>query len=166
MATTVLDTLNGLVTPQLVGAASTRLGESETAVSKGLGAAFPMILAALMQRLNDPNLLPQLMNLLTGRANHPEVLANPRNALPGEASEEITEVGGDLLSTAFGPQSREATSALGEYAGVKTTSASSLMTLGGALIAGLLSERVRRDHLSGAGLASLLSGQRSGIVGA
>jgi len=166
MATTVLDTLNGLVTPQLVGAASTRLGESETAVSKGLGAAFPMILAALMQRLNDPNLLPQLMNLLTGRANHPEVLANPRNALPGEASEEITEVGGDLLSTAFGPQSREATSALGEYAGVKTTSASSLMTLGGALIAGLLGERVRRDHLSGAGLASLLSGQRSGIVGA
>ena len=166
MATTVLDSLNGLVTPQLVGAASMRLGESENAVSKGLGAAFPMILAALMQRLNDPNLLPQLMSLLTGRADHPEVLANPRNALPGEASEEITEVGGDLLSTAFGPQSREATSALGEYAGVKTPSASSLMTLGGALIAGLLSERVRRDHLSGAGLASLLSGQRSGIVGA
>ena len=166
MATTVLDSLNGLVTPQLVGAASMRLGESENAVSKGLGAAFPMILAALMQRLNDPNLLSQLMNLLTGRADHPEVLANPRNALPGEASEEIAEVGGDLLSTAFGPQSREATSALGEYAGVKTPSASSLMTLGGALIAGLLSERVRRDHLSGAGLASLLSGQRSGIVGA
>ncbi len=34
MAATVLDTLNRLVTPQLVGAASTRLGESERAVSK------------------------------------------------------------------------------------------------------------------------------------
>ena len=166
MAATVLDSLNGLVTPQLLGVASSRLGESESAVSKGLGAAFPMILAALMQKLNDPNLLSQLMNLLTGRANHPsEVLSDPREALPGEAPG-MTEIGGDIVSTVFGPQSGAATSALGEYAGVKTSSASSLLTMGGTLIASLLGDRVNRDHLSGAGLASMLSGQRSGILGA
>jgi outer membrane protein OmpA-like peptidoglycan-associated protein len=162
----MIDSLNGLVTPQLLGVASSRLGESESAVSKGLGAAFPMILAALMQKLNDPNLLSQLMSLLTGRANHTtEVLANPREALPGEAPG-MTDVGGDLLSAVFGSQSGAVTSALGEYAGVKSSSASSLMTMGSTLVAGLLGDRVRRDHLSGAGLASLLSGQRSGILGA
>ena len=35
MATTLIDSLQGMVTPQLLATASSRLGEPESAVSKG-----------------------------------------------------------------------------------------------------------------------------------
>src|SRR5262249_16505032 len=54
--------------------------------------------------------------------------------------------------------------ALAGYAGVKNTSATSLMTVAATLITGFLGDRVKRDGLSGSGLASLLSGQRDSIV--
>jgi outer membrane protein OmpA-like peptidoglycan-associated protein len=167
MATNLVDALKGLMTPQLLGAVSSRLGEPESAVSKGLGAAFPLILSALAQKANDPGLLSQIMSLLTSPANTPDVLANPRSILTGEPSSSgMTELGSNLLATLFGTQADAATNALSEYAGVKSTSASSLMTLGATLITGLLGDHVRRDGLNGAGLASLLNGQRDGILNA
>jgi hypothetical protein len=42
MASSLLDELKGLVTPQLLNAAAARWGESEIAISKGLSGAFPV----------------------------------------------------------------------------------------------------------------------------
>jgi outer membrane protein OmpA-like peptidoglycan-associated protein len=165
MATSVMDSLQGLVTPQLLSDASSRLDEPESAVSKGLRAAFPLILGGLMQKLNDPNLISQIMGLLTNRANNSDLLAHPEKALAGEQpSSGPADLGARLLSTVFGTQTGATTGALAEYAGVKSSSASSLMTLAGTLVTGLLGDRVRRDGLNASALSGLLSGQRDRIV--
>src|SRR5262245_5454301 len=117
MATHLLDELKALVTPQLLSAASSRLGESEASVSKALFAAFPLILAALMPKLKDSTWISQIMSLFTGRANFADVLANPKGALVVETpNTPVTELGGNLLAGIFGNQSGAAARALGNYA--------------------------------------------------
>lgn len=165
MATNLLDALQGLVTPQLLAAASSRLGEPESAVSKGLGAAFPLILGGLMQKANDPTLMAQLTSLLGSRANNPGTLANPATILAAEPSSSgLTDLASRLVSTALGTQSGATANALADYAGMRSTSASSVMTLAGALVSSVLGERMRHDGLSATGLANLLTDQRDGIV--
>jgi outer membrane protein OmpA-like peptidoglycan-associated protein len=165
MATNLIDALQGLMTPQLLGAASSRLGESQADISKGLGAALPLLLGGLMQRGNDSSLMSQIMGLLTSPTNNPNILTNPASAFPGEPSSSgVADLANKLLSMLFGSRLGATTSALAEYAGIKNSSASSLMTLASTLITALLGDRVRRDGLSAAGLAGLLNGQRDSIV--
>src|SRR5262245_6934486 len=157
MASNLLDELSAAVGPQLLSAASAQLGESQSSVSKGLLAALPLLLGALTEKAQDPSMLSRIMSLLTSRANSPDVLTNPNAILAGEPSATgMTELAGNLLSSVFGGQTGAVTQALSEYAGVRSTSASSLMTLASGLVTAALGERVRRQGLNGAGLLSLL----------
>ena len=167
MAATLVDSLEGLVTPQLLATASSRLGEPESAVSKGLRAAIPLILGGLVQKRDDPTLMSQVMGLLKNRAATPDALANPASIVPapGEVpTAGVSELGSKLLALVFDTRSGPANSALAEYAGIKKSSASSLTTLAGAMVSGLLGERVRSDGLSATGLAGLLATQRDAVL--
>jgi len=53
MATSFLDGLKSMVTPEFLSGAARNLGESEGAVATGLGAAFPAILAGLVGKAGD-----------------------------------------------------------------------------------------------------------------
>src|SRR5262249_9645843 len=164
MTTNLLDACKGLLTPELLGAAASRLGESEGAVSKALGAACPLILSGLAQKSNDPGTMGQIINLLTNRANDPGVLSNPKSVLSSDPSTSpLTELGSNLLSLLFGKDVGSITAWLSEYAGLKRTSASSLLSFVTPLIMALLGDRVHREGLGASGLTSLLATQRDGI---
>jgi len=164
MTTNLLDSCKGLLTPELLGAAASRLGESEGAVSKALGAACPLILSGLAQKSNDPGTMGQIINLLTNRANDPGVLSNPKSVLSSDPSTSpLTELGSNLLSLLFGKDVGSITAWLSEYAGLKRTSASSLLSFVTPLIMALLGDRVHREGLGASGLTSLLATQRDGI---
>src|SRR4030095_3179481 len=165
MAANLIDSLKGLLTPDLLTLISSRSGESESSVSKGLNAALPLIMGALLQKSNDESTMSQIMSLLTSRANTADVLANPKVLLGGDPSSTAhTDLGSSLLSTLFGSQLGSVTSALGEHAGLRSSSASSIMTLAASLITASLGDRVRREGLSSSGLMSLLGGQRDFIA--
>src|SRR5262249_58891685 len=57
-------------------------------------------------------------------------------------------------------------SALAEYAGLRSSTASSLLGMAGPLVMSVLGDRVRKDGLDAKGLTSLLSSQRDGILAA
>jgi len=105
------------------------------------------------------------MNLLTSRANNPDALGNLKGLLSGDASSAAqTELGGSLLTALFGNELAGVTTGLGEHAGVKRTSASSILALAATLLAALLGSRIRTDGLSLSGLIGLLGNQRDGIL--
>jgi outer membrane protein OmpA-like peptidoglycan-associated protein len=161
----VMDFLKGSISPDLIGQISSKTGESESSVSRGLDAALPLIMGALLQKTNDSSAMSQIMSVLTNRANTSDVIENPRALLTGDRSSSVmTDLGGSLLSTLFGSQLGSAVTALGEHAGLKRSSASTIMTLGASLITALLGDKVRREGLSSTGLISLLTGQRDSIL--
>ena len=165
LALNSLDTLRAVTGPEFVDAAASRYGESEGAVSKALGGAFPLMLSGLLQKTNDTGAMGQIMSVLANRANSAEVLGSAKSLLYDDpSSSSHRELGSSPLSTLFGGRLGNVTSALGDYAGIKSASASSLLTLVSSLIAALLGDRVRTEGLNRGALIDWLNSQRDGIL--
>src|SRR5262245_19045077 len=164
---TILDTVRGLVTPDLLAQAATALGEPQSNVSRGIGAAAPAILAGLLAKSNDTGLMRQIMDLL-GSANLDSNLLRNLGTMLSEGGPSTRSPLADLaqrfLSTLFGPQTGSVASAVAGPAGLKPQSASSLLTLAAPLVMSVLGDTVKREGLNAAGLCRLLDSQRDSIV--
>ena len=163
---TILDSLRNAVTPDLLARSSSLLGETEGGVSRALGAGFPGILGAMMNKSGDAGTMRQIMDLLGDRGVDASVARNPLSLLAGGGlvKSPTTDLGARLLSTLFGSHISGVSNALADHAGIKSSSASTLLGLAAPLVMAVLSDRVRSGGLSASGLASLLASQRDSIV--
>lgn len=162
MSDDLLASLNGLITPDLLGKASSLLGDPQPAVSKAIGAAFPVLLSSLAHRSSDAAFASTLYNLVQDPANDGNLLDNVGGLLaPGAASSPMAALGGKLLSSLFGNNLGNLASALSGFAGVKPASGSSLLSFAAPLVLSLLGKAVRSGNLSLSSLVALLTGQKS-----
>ena len=171
---TLIDTLRSFLTPELLSKASAALGESQGNVSRGLGAAFPAILAALLAKSSDAGIMRQIFDLLMDRGVDLSAARNPGEIVGtsagtsvgtgGLARSPLINLGSRFLSTIFGPQTGAAASAVASSAGLQPSSGSTLLGMAAPLVMSVLGDRVRRDGLNATGLASLLSSERSSIL--
>jgi hypothetical protein len=65
MSDNLLEAINDLITPSLLGQASSALGEPEAAVSKGIGAVIPLLLGGVASRADDRDFMSSLFGLVT-----------------------------------------------------------------------------------------------------
>jgi len=163
---TLIDTLRTFLTPELLSKASTALGESQGNVSRGLGAAFSAILAALLAKSNDAGVMRQVMDLLMDRGVDLGAVRSPGELVgtSGLARSPLTDLGSRFLSTILGGQTGAAASGVASSAGLQPSSGSTLLGLAAPLVMSVLGDRVRRDGLNATGVASLLSSERSSIM--
>jgi len=165
---TMLDTVRGLLTPEVTARAASLLGESESGVSRGLSAAIPAILSGLVAKSGDSSLMQRIMSLLTDPGLDPNLGRSIGSSLTtgGLAQTPATDLGQRFLSMIFGDRLAPVASALAEYAGLRSSTASSLLGMAAPLVMSVLGDRVRKDGLDAKGLTSLLSSQRDGILAA
>jgi len=149
MPTNLLDSINSVLTPDLVGTAATALGESPVATGKAVGATVPVILGGLVRGASDGNLMAQVMDLLKSPANDGTVLRKPELVLDTATGRPsgISNLGNSFLSTLFGGRLRTVTDAIAQYAGVRSGSSGSLLSMLAPVVLGVLGERVKRDNL-------------------
>jgi OOP family OmpA-OmpF porin len=167
MAASLLDQLTQLVTPDLVRKASAALGENEGGVTRGLGAALPMLLAGAATRSSDSGVLGQLFNLVQDPANDVGLVADPARLLgAGASASPAMGLGSRLLSMLFGGNVGALGNALAGHAGVRPQSASSLLAAAAPMVLGVLGKVVRGGGLTASSLGSLLSSQKSTIAAA
>jgi outer membrane protein OmpA-like peptidoglycan-associated protein len=168
MAPPILDALLRLLTPEMLTGASAALGESESAVSKGLTAAFPALLVPLADRTGDSNAMQRLLSLTKDPALDSNLLTSPARAVDaiagGGSRTGLAALAAALLPLALGERASGAGNALARYAGLGSQSnGTSLLALAAPLVLGLLRDRVERDGLGAAGLGRWLGGQREGL---
>ncbi len=166
MSSNLLDSLTGLVTPDVVSAASRQLGDSESAISTGLGASFSSILLGLVAKSGSPEALRPAFDLITNPANDGSALEDPRQVLAASPSSPVASLGGNFLNSIFGSRLPTVTNAVGNTVGLRGSSAASLLNMAAPLVMGLLGTRVRKARLDPTGLSDLLAGQRDGILAA
>lgn len=161
MPNDLLASLKGLITPELVGNAASALGEPEPAVSKGVVAAFPVLLSGLAHRSSDSAFASTLYDLVRDPASDRGLLENAGSLLaPGATSSPMGALGGKLLSSLFGNNFNNLASALAGFAGVKPTSGSSILWFAAPLVLAQLGKAVRSGNLSLSSLAALLAGEK------
>jgi len=167
MSNDLLNSLTGLLTPDLIGKAASLLGDSEPAVSKGMGAVFPVLLGSIANRSNDPDFASTLFNLVRDPANDGSLLGNVGSLLgPGASSLPSMALGGKLLSSLFGSNLGSLGNALAGFAGVKQASATSMLNFAAPLVLSVLGKAVKSGNLNLSSLMSLITGQKSAYAAA
>lgn len=166
MAASLLDSLTGLITPDLASKAASMFGESDSSVRKGMTGALPVVLSGLASRASDPGFAGSLFDLVRSPANDDNVLNDLGGLLGGGTSSPMMGLGGKLLSTLFGGNIGNVASSLAGYAGVKNSTGASLLNLAAPLVLAVLGRKTRSEGLNASSLASLLLGQKDSIAAA
>ncbi len=161
----LIETIREYITPELLTKAAQLHGEEENGISKTIGGLVPAILAGLLQKSSDSGAMSSIFNLLS-KADA-TVLNNPAGLLTaGNVSQnEPRDLSGQLLGVLFGAKVPAMTSAVSSFAGVKSSTASSLLGLVGPVIMAVLNKKITNGGLNLSGLASLLKGEQNNIMG-
>jgi outer membrane protein OmpA-like peptidoglycan-associated protein len=166
MSASLLDGLTGLITPGVVSKAASMLGEPDTAVGKGLAATLPALLGGVATRADDADFAASLFDLVRSPSNDDGVLGNVASLFGANGGSPMKRLGGQLLGLLFGGNTSRFTNALSQYAGVKPSTALTLLNVGAPIVLAFLGKRARSDGLNASSLASLLSSQKNAIAAA
>jgi OOP family OmpA-OmpF porin len=158
----MMDGVQEFLTPNFLSHVSHETGESEAAVSKGFMAVVPTLLASIAGRSSDSGFMSQLASLAMNSPSDADALARSTKAITGSGVE--TNAGGWLSGLTGGTSS--VTNAISRYAGVRASSASSLLSFGVPLVLGYLGRMMRSDHLDASKLAQRFQSERGTIASA
>jgi OmpA-OmpF porin, OOP family len=165
MTTNLLDMARAQLTPEVIQRASSLVGETPASTQRAMEAAAPTIFAGLVQEGSSLSGASHLMRLLdeTGLTGSMAGAAERKEAESG-AVESLVTTGKELFGRLFGGRAGSLVEATATSSGVKTSSMSSLLGLTTPLVLGALGSEIASRHLDAAGLANLLSEQKSNVA--
>ncbi|MGH9253798.1 MAG: OmpA family protein [Vicinamibacterales bacterium] len=161
----IIDAVRSLVTPAFMSRAMTETGEPETAITKGLGAVIPALLASLSARSDDRDLMSQVVTLATKTAGDADFVASTEQ-FSSTKPPGVGAVPNAWVSSVFGGGMSSVVGGVARYAGVKSSTASSLLTMAAPLVLGYLGRLMRTDNLDANTLADRLRRERQSFVSA
>lgn len=164
MATSMMDSILAMVTPDMKQAMASRLGESTQAVQGGLGAATAATLGGLAARAGDSGFLSQIMNLAS-TANSQNVLGNLSSLASGGATGGIGDLVGKFLPMVFGSQQGPVASAIAQQTGLGASSVTNLLKMAAPLVLGFLGRAQSSGSLSPSSLGSALKAEVPSLQG-
>jgi outer membrane protein OmpA-like peptidoglycan-associated protein len=162
MSFNLIDAAKGLFTSELVSKASSFLGESETGVSKAISGIVPTVLSGLVNKASSHEGASTVSHMVDEQANA-GVLDGLGNFFGSDGGGLLSK-GAGLLTSLFGSKADGIGSLISNFAGVKSSTASSLLSMALPAVLGLIGK-----HTGGGGassVASLLSSQKDNIAAA
>jgi outer membrane protein OmpA-like peptidoglycan-associated protein len=162
----ILNSLAGMITPELLSGVAGHLGENNDGVKKAMGGIFPTLLSGFMNsKQEDHSMLSGLLNQAGG--DNGNIVTSLLGALTGGNSNSgIAGIGSQLVSGLLGGKAGAAVNLISSLAGIKSGSSSSLMNIGGSLLASFLGKKMLGDKLNIGGIMSMITGQKSEIMAA
>jgi outer membrane protein OmpA-like peptidoglycan-associated protein len=162
--------LLSLVKEQLTSSAvskiSSFLGESHENTTSALGSAIPSILGGLMQKASTTQGAGELLNTIKTGGHDGGILTNFSNVLGGDATSGLVSTGKGLLGSIFGDKVGALTNIISGVSGIKTGSASSLLSMATPLLMGAIGKQVTSQGMGVSGLTSLLMSQKDSVKAA
>ena len=150
MAADLFQMIRGVLTPDVVDSAASRVGELPSATQRALDAVIPSLLAGVL-RYGESEGGPALLGLLS-------------QARDGDVPTDLTSNGRDLTHTIFGRRLPSVVDAIAGASGVRSSSASSLLTMAAPLVLGVLGRVRSTQGLDAGGLMRLLAKHRDAIA--
>jgi outer membrane protein OmpA-like peptidoglycan-associated protein len=160
MSQNLLESLTGMITPDLVGKAASMLGESETGVSKAMSAIGPAVLQGILSKGasdNGAGILDMAKQAATSG-----ILDNI-GGLFGGGNSGMMSLGTSLLSGLFGSKTSGIANLVASFAGIKPSSSNSLLSAIAPMALGMIGKHAISNNLSAGSLLSWLTGQKDSI---
>jgi OmpA-OmpF porin, OOP family len=155
MAASIMDSILGMVTPDMKQALATRFGESSQAVQSGLGAATAATLDGMASKSSDSGFLSQVLGLLGGGTGQ-----NLVSSLPSIASGGPTGATSDLvnrfLPMVFGSQQGQVANAISQQFGLSASSGTGLLKMAAPLVLAYLGKMQSSGTLNASSLGDML----------
>jgi OmpA-OmpF porin, OOP family len=155
MASSMMDAILGMVTPDMKQALASRLGEAPQAVAGGLTTATAATLAGLANRASDSGFLSQITGLLGGGTGQSLL-----GSLSSIASGGPTGATGDLISKflpmVFGSQQNQVAGAISQQAGLSSASGLGLLKMAVPLVLAYFTKLHNSGSLTTSSLGNML----------
>jgi outer membrane protein OmpA-like peptidoglycan-associated protein len=155
MANSMLESILGMVTPDMNQALASRLGESTTGVQSGLSAATATTLSGLADKASDSGFLSQITGLLGGGTGQNILSSLPSIASSGPTGA-VADVINRFLPMVFGTQQGQAASAITQFAGLGSGSGLGLLKMAAPLVLGYFAKMHSAGSLTTSSLANAL----------
>jgi outer membrane protein OmpA-like peptidoglycan-associated protein len=167
MPINLIDAAKSLLPNDLVSKAAGSLGESESGIQKALSGAIPSVLAGLLGQSSGPG-AGGILDLVKNAAGS-GILNNIGGLIGGSGSASSGGIGATVmgwLRSLFGDKLNSIINAIAGFAGIKTASASNVLSMAAPAALGSVGQYAKENNLSASGLSSFLQSQKSSILDA
>lgn len=162
MSFNLIDSVKGLFTNELAGKMASSFGESEGGIQKAIGGAIPAVLAGLLNKAGTSDGASSILNLSKEAAG--SGLLSNLSAFTGGGN--LVGKGLEWLKKLFGDKADNIINMIAGYAGIRESSAASVLSVAAPAALGTLGKQVTQNNLNTAGITSLLASQKDSILNA
>jgi outer membrane protein OmpA-like peptidoglycan-associated protein len=158
------ESLLSTINPNVIASASKYFGESPASTESGLRLAMSSVLAAT-SKLAASDGGAGLADLVKAHPVDGGTLGNLATLFsPGANGSSIIGSGQQLLGTLFGPRTTAVISTIESLAGIRNSSASSMLTMAAPIVMGFLARHQATEGLSTKALANQLVSERDSLA--
>jgi OOP family OmpA-OmpF porin len=162
----MLDSFRELAGPAILSLVTRQTNEPESAVARGFSAAIPAMAATIANRADDHDFMRDLTDLATRSAADPDPLKGIGRIVSSASGIDTNTPTGSWLSSLFGHNLVPMVDSLANYAGIRGSSAGTILSVCAPLILGYLGRLMRSENLTTAGLADKLRAHRNQFASA
>jgi OmpA-OmpF porin, OOP family len=163
----LLALLKDNLTPEIISKAANLVGEDQTSTATAMSGILPAVLGSVVGKASTEEGASSIMSMISGGEDNGGMLDNLGSMLGGGSSTANMLSGGSgILSSLLGDKVGGIASLIGSFAGIKSGSASSLMSMAAPMVMGLIGKQVSSNGLNTSGLMSMLAGQKDHIAAA
>ena len=164
MASSLIESILGILSPEMNQAIATRLGEPPEKVKNGLSTATAAILAGLEKRSDDTDFLSQVL-ILVGEASGHVIVGQLHGLAANGPSGSSAELVKRFVWLVFVGEQNQVAGVIAQKSGVSTESAGELLRTAVPLILGFFAKMASSGNLSLSSLGSILQGEAPSLEG-
>jgi outer membrane protein OmpA-like peptidoglycan-associated protein len=154
-----LDSVRGLLSGDLISKASNTLNEDENRVQNAMSGIVPSVLTGIINKAGSGN-AGSILSMAKDTANS-GMLSGIGNILGNNS---LLDRGSDLLRGIFGNRLNDVINMIASYAGIRSASASSLMSMAAPAALGTLGAHAISTNMNERTLVSYLDNQKDSIM--
>lgn len=163
MSINIVDLIRNYVSQDLIAKAGSFLNESEGNISNALSGIIPAVLGTVAGKATS-NEQGATDILDTAKGMYNSGVLNNSSSLFDNA--DLLSKGSDFFKGLLGDKVNAVTDAIANFAGIKSSSSGSLISMTTPLILGLLGKHATDNNENATGLSSFLSAQKNNIMSA
>lgn len=153
----ILESLRGMLGPQVVNGVSSQLDEPTGVVQRGLEEGSAALLAGIGSKADQPGFMQQIFTIIKSPANDLAFAGVPATATAGG-------LGGQLLSTVFGSNQGAVADGIAHETGMSSGKAAAVLGLAAPLVLRLLGRQVQATGMDASELGQSLKSEMPGLT--